>query len=60
MGITYYDGDDDRDSLTPPEEPPCPNCGALWDEPCREPCTCEYCIRRRARDTALAAQKDVA
>lgn len=49
MDAPYYNGDDNRDELTQPDEPPCPdeNCRATWDQPCTPECQCHYCLRRR-------------
>ena len=50
MDANHYMGDDDRDTLTQPDGPPCPDCGAVFDEPCEKDCGCSYCRARELRE----------
>lgn len=36
----------DREELTEPDPPDCPECGAKHDEPCEPGCGCVHCRRR--------------
>jgi hypothetical protein len=48
MNAKYYNGDDDRDGLTAPDDCGCWSCGVDADTPCGAGCECAYCQRTRA------------
>lgn len=47
MNAKYYMGDDDRDSLTAPDDCGCWSCGVDADTPCETDCECAHCQRAR-------------
>lgn len=45
-----YNGSDNRNDLTEPDPPDCPDCGAAYDQPCKPECGCVHCRARELAD----------
>lgn len=54
MNAKYYNAEDDRDSLTAPDDCGCWSCGVDADTPCETGCACAHCQRAEQLADQLA------